>query len=66
MAKDQADAKQQPVAELLLFENYSHSSSTLLAKINRTYYNHTNKKIKRTSVYGYTVNHNENEDKNEK
>ena len=30
--KNQANAKQHPEAELLLFENYSHSSSMLLSK----------------------------------
>ena len=35
--KNQANAKQNPEAELLLFENYSHSSSTLSSKNNRTY-----------------------------
>ena len=38
LAKNQANAKQHLEAELLLFENYSHSSSTLLSKNNRTYY----------------------------
>ena len=37
LAKNQANAKQQPEAELLLFENYSHSSSTLSSKNYRTY-----------------------------
>ena len=35
--KIQTNAKQHPKAELLLFENYSHSSSTLSFKNNRTY-----------------------------
>ena len=35
--KNQTNAKQHPQAELLLFENYSHSSSTLSFKNNRTY-----------------------------
>ena len=34
MAKNQANAKQQPEAELLLFENYSHSLYTLSFKNN--------------------------------
>ena len=34
---NQANAKQQPEAELLLSENYSHSSSTLSSKNDRTY-----------------------------
>ena len=47
LAKNQANAKQHPEAELWLFENYSNSSSTLLSKNDMTY----SKKIsKRTSV----------------
>ena len=37
LAKNQANDKQHPEAELFLFENYSHSSSTLSSKNNRTY-----------------------------
>ena len=37
LAKKQAHAKQNPDADLLLFENYSHFSSTLSSKNNRTY-----------------------------
>ena len=37
LAGNQANAKQSPEADLLLFENYSHSSSTLSSKNNRTY-----------------------------
>ena len=36
--KTQANAKQHREAQLLLFENYSHSSSTLSSKNNRTYF----------------------------
>ena len=36
LAKNQANAKQHPKTKLLLFENYSHSSS-MLSKNNRTY-----------------------------
>ena len=36
-AKNQANAKQHPEAELFLFENYSHFLSTLSSKNNRTY-----------------------------
>ena len=35
-AKNQANAKQHPEAELLLFENYSYSSSTLSSKNSRS------------------------------
>ena len=35
LAKNQANAKQHPEAELLLFENYSHSLSMLSSKNNR-------------------------------
>ena len=37
LAKNQASAKQHPDAELLLFENYSHSSPTLSSKNNMRY-----------------------------
>ena len=43
MAKNQADAKQHPEAELLLFNN-SHSSFTLSSKNNRTYFKKCTKK----------------------
>ena len=47
LAKCQANAKQHPGAELLLFENYLHSSSRLSSKNNGSY----SKKIsKRTSA----------------
>ena len=37
LGKNQANAKQHPEAELLLFENYSHSSSMLSSKNDRRY-----------------------------
>ena len=37
LAKNQAKAKQHSEAELLLFENYSHSSSTLSSKTNKRF-----------------------------
>ena len=46
LAKKQANAKQHPEAELLLFENYSHSSYTLSSKNNRTYSKKNNQKNK--------------------
>ena len=64
--KKSANAKQHPEAELLLFENNSHSLSTLSSKNNRTY----SKKWAKEQVFlysrDYTINHNENEDENEK
>ena len=62
--KNQANAKQHPEAELLLFENYSYSSSTALFKNN---YVSKNKQQKKLCLYSldYTINHNENEKKNE-
>ena len=44
LAKNQANAKQHPEAELLKLKNYSHSSSTLSTKDNRTYSKKTQKK----------------------
>ena len=36
LAKNQANVEQHPEAELLVFENYSHYSSTLSSKNDRT------------------------------
>ena len=44
LAKNQANAKQHPDSELLLFENYLHSSSTFLS--NRPRSRHESKYIK--------------------
>ena len=46
LAKNQAKAKQHTEAELLLFENYSLSSSTLSSKSNRRY----SKNVQKTSA----------------
>ena len=46
LAKNQANARQHPEAELLLFETYAHSSSTLSSKNNK--------------ACSYTIIHNEN------
>ena len=64
MAENQTNAKQYPETELLLFENYSLSSSPLPSKNDRT---SSNKISKRTSIslYDYTINLNENGDGNE-
>ena len=65
LAKNQANAKQHPEAELLIIENYAHSSYTSSSKNYGTY-----SKSKITSVclysWDYVINHNENEDQNEK
>ena len=37
LAKNQANAKQNPEVEILLFENYSGFSSTLSSRYNKTY-----------------------------
>ena len=64
LAKNEAKAKQQFEAELLLFENYWVFSSTLSYKV--IY----NKKIYKNQVWlfkwGYIINYNENEAQNEK
>ena len=49
LAKNQANAKQHPEAELLIFENYSQSSSMLSSKNNRNTLKNKLKKNK-TSV----------------
>ena len=48
--KNQANSKQHSEAELLLFENHSLSSSTLLYKNNRTY----SKKQVKEQLYLYS------------
>ena len=57
--------KQHPEAVLLLFENYSHSSSMLSFNSNSTY----SKKLAKEQVclysWVYPINHNENKDENE-
>ena len=63
LAKNEANAKQDPEAELKLFESYSHFSSTLTSK-NISKNNH--KKQACLFSWDYTINHNENEDENEK
>ena len=67
MAKNQANAHQyqQPEAEILTFANYSHSSSTLSTKINRTYFKKISKKQVCLFSREYMINHSENEDENE-
>ena len=66
LAKNQANAKQNPQAELLLFQNYPHSSSTLSPKIT----GHILEKWAKEQVClysrDYTINLNENENENEK
>ena len=66
LAKNQANAKRHPETELLLYENFSHSSSTLSPKNNRTY----SKKYSKEQVFlyswDYTINNNKNADENEK
>ena len=67
MAKNQANAKQHPEAELKLFENYSpHFSSTLSSKNYRA----CSKKQAKEQIclysWDFTINHNENKDVNEK
>ena len=62
IGKNQADFKQHPESELLIFENYSHFSSR-----NRWTYSKKKQK-KQVCLYSwdYAINHNVNEDENEK
>ena len=60
LVRNQAKAKQHPKAALLLFENYSLSSSMLSSRNNRRYTKKCTKKVcllKR----GYMINENESE-----
>ena len=59
-------AKQHSEAERLLFETYSHSSSTLSSKNNTTYSKKQAKKQVFLHLVDYTINHNGNEGENEK
>ena len=65
LAKSQGIAKKHPEVGLLLFENYSHSSSMLLFKNNRTCF----KKYTKEQVCLFSwnlINQNENGDENYK
>ena len=64
--KYQVNAKQHPEAELLLFENYSHSSFTLSFKNNRTYSKNYPNEKGRLCSWDYAINHKENGDENKK
>ena len=57
LGENQGNAKQHSETELLLYENYSHSSSTLPSKI----IGHILKNIQKKN---YSIDHNENEDGN--
>ena len=61
-----ANATQDPEAELFLFKSYSHSSSTLSCKNNRTYSKKQAKEQVTPYFWDYAINHNETEDENEK
>ena len=54
---------QLPEAEPLLFENHSHSPSTLSSKNNRTY---SKNQQKNKCLYFHEITHNENGDEHEK
>lgn len=62
--KTKTKAKQHTEAELLLFKNYSLSSSTLSSKVNK----YSKKCTKQVSLFkrGFIININENEDQYEK
>ena len=59
LTKNQAKAKQHPEAELLLFENYLLSSSSLSFKNNKRYSKKCTKKQVRLFKWGYIINGNE-------
>ena len=52
---------QHPEAEIWLFENYPHSSSTLLSKTKRIYSKKQAKDHVRLYSWDYTINHNKKE-----
>ena len=65
LAKNQANPRQHPKAQLLFSENYSHSSSPS-SKNNYTY-SKSKKTKEQVCLYSShcTINHNENENENE-
>ena len=66
MANNQPNAKQHPDAELFIFENYLLFSYTSLSKNKETYSKRWAKEQACFYSEDYTINHNENEDENEK
>ena len=66
MAKNKANDKQHPEVKPKLFDNYSHSSSMLSFKNNRTYSKKQAKKQACIYSWDYINNHHENEDEKEK
>ena len=60
LAKNQANGKQHAEAKLLLFENYSHTSSTLLCKNDRIYSKQTSKRTIVSVFWIVTENEDEN------
>ena len=64
--KNQVNATQNFEAELLLVENYSHSSLTLSSKNNSKYSKKQAKEQVCLISWDYTINHKENGDENEK
>ena len=65
IGKGQAKAKLQPEGELLLFENYSLSSSTLSSRNNGRYSKKCTKTIS-LFKWSYVISNNENEAENKK
>ena len=61
MGKNWANAKQHPETELLLFENYSHSCSTLSSKNNKISFKKLAKEHVCPNSWDYASNHDENE-----
>ena len=67
LAKNQAKAKQDPEAKLLVFENYSFSSSTVSSKNKRKYSRkYGTNQVCQMSLGDYMINYNEDENEKEK
>ena len=66
LPKNQANAKQHPEAELMLFGNYSHSSPTSSSKNNKIYSKKYTKEQMCLYSWDYTINHNQNKNEDEK
>ena len=64
-AKYQVNDKEHLKTEILLFENYSHSPSSLSSKNKSTYSKKQTKERMCLYFWDYIINHNEYEDENE-
>ena len=63
LAENQTSARQHPEAEVLIFEHYLHSSTTLSSKSTRAHRKKNAKEQGYLYSWDYTINHNEYDEK---